>query len=277
MLRFGRPRLRPLPWRATRDPWAVLVSEVMLQQTQAPRVVDAYGAFLRRFPTPEACARAGLGSVITAWAGLGYNRRARHLHAAATAIVERHGGRVPDDLGALHALPGVGDYTARAVRVFAYERCEAVVDVNVQRVLSRAAVGAPLSRRDAQTAGRRARAAPLAMGVEPGAHRDRRRPVHGSKPGVRPLPVGPVLRVVHCRRREPIPRPAPRRLVASRVRTAKVGADSWPPCAPGPCPGDGSATPVAGRTTRRRARRVALDLVAEGLAQRDADGTLALP
>jgi A/G-specific adenine glycosylase len=142
--------LRPFPWRQTRDPWAVLVSEVMLQQTQAPRVVAPYRRFLGRFPTVSACAQAGLGPVLEAWAGLGYNRRARHLHQTAVAIVDRHGGVVPADLAALRALPGVGEYTARAVLVFAFERHEAVVDVNVGRVLARAVAGAPLSRGAAQ-------------------------------------------------------------------------------------------------------------------------------
>jgi A/G-specific adenine glycosylase len=151
VLSSGRSGLRPFPWRETRDPWAVLVSEVMLQQTQAQRVVAPYVLFLDRFPTVSACARAGLGPVLDAWAGLGYNRRARHLHGAACAIVDRHGGVVPADLRALRSLPGVGAYTARAVLVFAFERHEAVVDVNVARVLARAVAGAPMSARDAQS------------------------------------------------------------------------------------------------------------------------------
>jgi len=123
----------------------------MLQQTQAQRVVAPYARFLDRFPTVWACARAGLGDVLEAWAGLGYNRRARHLHEAARAIESRHGGVVPADLGALQALPGVGSYTARAVLVFAFERHAAVVDVNVRRVLTRAVAGTPLSSAAAQT------------------------------------------------------------------------------------------------------------------------------
>jgi A/G-specific adenine glycosylase len=122
----------------------VLVSEVMLQQTQAQRVVDPYLRFLARFPTVSACAEAGLGAVLEAWAGLGYNRRARSLHQAARAIVDLHGGVVPSDLAALRGLPGVGEYTARAVLVFAFEHHRAVVDVNVARVLTRAVAGVPL-------------------------------------------------------------------------------------------------------------------------------------
>ncbi len=150
VLGFGRRGLRPLPWRATRDPWAVLVSEVMLQQTQVARVVDPYHRFMERFPTPSACARAGLGAVLVAWAGLGYNRRAQSLHAAAEVIVARHGGKVPSELDDLVALPGVGPYTARAVLAFASERPVAVVDTNIRRLLARALVGRPLSQGAAQ-------------------------------------------------------------------------------------------------------------------------------
>jgi A/G-specific adenine glycosylase len=151
VLGFGRSGLRPFPWRETRDPWAVLVSEVMLQQTQAPRVVDPYARFLGRFPTPSACAAAGLGAVLELWSGLGYNRRARSLHEAARTIVDRHGGTVPSDRASLLALPGVGVYTARAVQVFAFEQHEAVVDVNVARVLARAVAGQRLSLGAVQT------------------------------------------------------------------------------------------------------------------------------
>jgi A/G-specific adenine glycosylase len=134
---------RDLPWRHTRDPWAVLVSELMLQQTQVARVVPRYEAFLDRFPTPAACAAAPPAEVIRLWAGLGYNRRALHLHAAAVAAVERHGGRLPDTLDALLRLPGVGPYTARAVLAFAHERDVAVLDANALRALSRA-LGRPV-------------------------------------------------------------------------------------------------------------------------------------
>src|SRR5689334_2325612 len=88
VLAWGEPRLRDLPWRRTRDPWAVLVSEVMLQQTQVPRAIPKYLAFLDAFPTPAACAAASLGDVLRLWHGLGYPRRARNLHAAATRVVE---------------------------------------------------------------------------------------------------------------------------------------------------------------------------------------------
>ncbi len=141
---------RDLPWRRTRDPWAVLVSELMLQQTQVPRVVDRWRLFLGRFPDPATCAAASPGDVVAAWRGLGYNRRAVNLHRAATAVVARHDGRIPDDLAALLALPGIGPYTARAVLVFAYGRDLGLVDTNAGRFLARAGSGQPLGRRSAQ-------------------------------------------------------------------------------------------------------------------------------
>ena len=144
LLSWSASARRDLPWRRTRDPWAVVVSEVMLQQTQVVRVVPRYTAFLRRFPTPAACAEAPLADVVRAWAGLGYNRRAVNLRRLATAVVERHGGHLPDDLASLVALPGVGPYTARAVLAFAFERDVGVVDVNAARVLARTA-GRPVT------------------------------------------------------------------------------------------------------------------------------------
>ena len=142
---WGERSLRDLPWRRTRDPWAVLVSEAMLQQTQVARVIDRYAPFLERFPDPAAMAAAPLADVLDAWAGLGYYRRARDLHRAAGAIVERHRGRVPDTLVDLMALPGIGAYTARAVLALAYEQDHGVVDTNVARVLARAVTGAPMT------------------------------------------------------------------------------------------------------------------------------------
>lgn len=144
VLAWGREHRRDLPWRSSRDPWHILVSEVMLQQTQASRVVEPYLRFVERFPTPGDCAAAGAPAVVREWGGLGYNRRALYLHAAAEAVVERHGGRVPDDLADLLRLPGVGAYTARAVLAFAYEVDTGVVDTNVARLLARAVAGEPL-------------------------------------------------------------------------------------------------------------------------------------
>lgn len=139
-----------LPWRSTRDPWAVLVSEVMTQQTQVSRVVPIYHRFLDLFPTPSACAAVPLGAVIRAWAGLGYNRRAANLHRAASVMVAEHRGAVPADLGALLRLPGVGAYTARAVLAFAFEEDIGVVDTNAGRVLSRAVAGRSIRASQAQ-------------------------------------------------------------------------------------------------------------------------------
>ncbi|MCY3805622.1 MAG: A/G-specific adenine glycosylase [bacterium] len=150
LLAWAEPRLRDLPWRRTRDPWRVLVAEVMLQQTGVSRVLERYDDFCARFPTPAVCAAAPAGAVIEAWRGLGYNRRALHLHAAARRI-NAAGGRFPDDLDGLLALPGVGPYTARAVLALAFERDVGVVDTNVGRLLARLG-GRRLTRAEAQRA-----------------------------------------------------------------------------------------------------------------------------
>lgn len=128
---------RDLPWRRTRDPWAIWVSEVMLQQTRAESVVPYWQKFLERFPTPAALAAAPLEDLLGLWAGLGYYARARHLHAAAVALVERHAGVVPEAPEAFAALPGVGRYTLGAVLSIAFDRPLPVLDGNVARVLSR--------------------------------------------------------------------------------------------------------------------------------------------
>ena len=137
VLKWGLPAMRDLPWRAERDPWRILVSEVMLQQTQVERVIPKWHAFLTAFPTPADCAIASLGDVLRLWQGLGYPRRARNLQAAAAIVVELHHGQLPDDLDDLLDLPGIGPYTARAVLAFAFERDVAVVDTNIARVLAR--------------------------------------------------------------------------------------------------------------------------------------------
>ena len=133
---------RDLPWRRPGTPaWAVLVSEVMLQQTPVVRVLPAYEAWLARWPTAADLAASPAGEAVRMWDRLGYPRRALRLHAAATAIVERHGGVVPSDVDELLALPGVGAYTARAVASFAYGQRHPVVDTNVRRVVARAVLG----------------------------------------------------------------------------------------------------------------------------------------
>jgi A/G-specific adenine glycosylase len=140
---------RDLPWRRTRDPWAVLVSEVMLQQTQVDRVIPRWERFLDRWPDTETCAAAPLSDVLVEWQGLGYPRRARALHGTARRIQDDHSGRFPDELDQLLALPGIGPYTARAVLAFAFERDVAVVDTNVGRILARRH-GATLTPKQAQ-------------------------------------------------------------------------------------------------------------------------------
>lgn len=135
VLAWGGPSLRDLPWRRSRDPWHILVSEVMSQQTQVHRVIPKWEAFIARFPTPGSCASASLGEVLGLWQGLGYPRRARDLHRSASII--SWWGEVPNDLERLLTLPGVGDYTARAVMSFAFDADVAVIDTNVARVLAR--------------------------------------------------------------------------------------------------------------------------------------------
>ena len=139
--RWYAPRRGAYPWRETRDPYAIWVSEVMLQQTQASRVVDAYRRFLARFPTVRSLAAASRRDVVHAWDGLGYNRRAVWLSEGARAIVGDHGGFVPRDPAALRALPGVGPYTAAAVASMAFGEPVAVVDTNVRRVVARVHLG----------------------------------------------------------------------------------------------------------------------------------------
>jgi A/G-specific adenine glycosylase len=132
---------RRLRFRATTDPWAVLVSEVMAQQTQVARVEPAWSAFLAAYPTPTAFAAATPASALRTWSGLGYNRRALALRRAAATIGERHGGRVPAGIDELEALPGIGPYTARAVAAIAFGVPVAAVDTNVRRVVGRLVAG----------------------------------------------------------------------------------------------------------------------------------------
>ncbi len=138
LLRWFRRHGRDLPWRRTRDPYAVLVSEFMLQQTQVARVEEYWPRFLARFPTVQALARARPAAVRESWEGLGYYRRAANLQALARVVSNGHGGAIPSDTDALRQLPGVGRYTAGAVASFAFERAEPAVDTNVARVLRRA-------------------------------------------------------------------------------------------------------------------------------------------
>lgn len=140
---------RDLPWRRTRDPWSIVVAELMLQQTQVNRVIERWTRFLNRFPTVAACAAAPVADVIDEWSGLGYNRRAVFLHRMAGVVFAEHHGLFPIDLRSLLRLPGVGPYTARAIAVFAFEQSEAVLDTNVARILARSA-GRSLGQKEAQ-------------------------------------------------------------------------------------------------------------------------------
>jgi A/G-specific adenine glycosylase len=279
--REGRDRL---PWRSTRDPWHVLVSETMLAQTQATRVAIRFPTMIERFPTPGSCAEAPLGEVLRYWAGLGYNRRAVALHSTARAIVERHGGSVPRTLDELVTLPGVGPYTARAILAFAFGRDVGVVDTNVGRVLARAVAGTALGARPAQE---------LADSLVP--------PGRGREWNLAVMDFGSLV----CTARAP---------GCASCALAAVGACVWRAAASGasPDPAFGSAAvttrqaPFAGSDREGRGRlvraacvapiapdqvataagwpddqgratRVARDLVAEGLLVEGADGTLRLP
>jgi A/G-specific adenine glycosylase len=137
LLKWGSDTLRDLPWRRTRNPWRVLVSEVMLQQTSVARVLPKFEAFINEFPTPHDLASAPLGDALRLWSGLGYPRRCRNLREAARVLHEEFNGEFPESVDVLLTLPGVGQYTSRAVLAFAFEHDVAVVDTNVSRVLSR--------------------------------------------------------------------------------------------------------------------------------------------
>lgn len=141
LLAWFAANARDLPWRRTRDPYQILVSEVMLQQTQVDRVLPKYAAFLAAFPTLETLAAAPIAEVIRLWAGLGYNRRAVNLQRTAMAVRDEHGGQFPRTPEALLKLPGIGPYTAGAIACFAFEQEVAFMDTNIRRALRRALLG----------------------------------------------------------------------------------------------------------------------------------------
>ncbi|WP_426573530.1 A/G-specific adenine glycosylase [Aquihabitans sp. McL0605] len=283
---FGA-RQRDLPWRRTRDPWSILVAELMLQQTQVARVLPRYEAFLAQWPTATACAAAPVGDIVTAWAGLGYNRRAVNLHRCARAVVADHDGALPVTLDGLLALPGIGPYTARAVLAFAHESDQVgVLDTNAARVLARWE-GRSLKPKEAQAAADGA--VPAGQGwawnqamLDLGATICRpRRPGRSGGPRCDDCPAMPWCTWAVDGRPEPDPavgsagvsggqsvfegsdRQGRGRLVDA-LRIAPVepahlaAAMGWP---------DDPA----------RAERVARTLVADGLAVADADRTLRLP
>ena len=229
---------RDLPWRRTRDPWAVLVSETMLQQTQVARVVPRFLGFIERFPTVRSCADVPAGEVLRWWSGLGYNSRALRLHAAARVVADELGGRFPSTLEGLRRLPGIGPYTARAVLAFAFEADAAVVDTNIARTLARWH-GRPLRPAEVQALADAHAAGRPGLGVEPVAPRSGRHGVHGRAPALRIVPAGARLLLVAGRAgRPPIPPWArPTRAAArarSRAPTARVVAGS---CVPSPTAG----------------------------------------
>jgi A/G-specific adenine glycosylase len=276
LLEWWDARRRDLPWRTTRDPWAVLVCEVMAQQTQVARVAARWQPFLDRFPTAAACADAPVGEVIRWWAGLGYNRRAVLLHRCATAVVARHRGRLPDDLGALMALPGIGPYTARAVLAFAFERDVGIVDTNAARVLARLG-GRRLTTGEAQRAAD-ALVPPglawswnqavldLAAGVC-----TRRSPRCGS------CPVG--NRCVWATAGRPEPDPADGSAGVSGGQSRFAGSDRQGrgllvrALRTGPVPVEALAETMGWPHDPARADRVAATVIADGLARRDHGGT----
>ena len=270
-----------LPWRATRDPWAILVSETMLVQTQALRVAARFPEVLDRFPTPAALADATTAEVLAWWTGLGYNRRALWLQRAARRIVDRHEGAVPDDLDDLKALPGVGPYTARAVLAFAFGRPVGVVDTNVGRVLARAVAGRRLSLAEAQSRAdrlvppARAREWNLAL-MDLGALCCRaRRP---DCPGC-PLGDGPCA----WRRSGDAEDPGRGSAGTGRAQARFVGSDRQGrgrlvrAALAGPIPAGALAETAGWPDDPVRAARVASGLVAEGLLAGDGAGGLRLP
>ena len=230
---------RDLPWRAPgATPWAVLVSEIMLQQTPVARVLPEYLSWLARWPTPAALAAEPAGEAIRQWGRLGYPRRALRLHETATILTTRHGGMVPADLDALLALPGIGSYTAAAVASFAFGQRHAVLDTNVRRVLARLVAGQADARRlgvgGGAAAGRIA-AARRARGRGPLVRRGDgtgRAGMHGRQPALRYLPGGPRLRLAG--RRSPGGAGPRRPSAGPRSTTAPTGsaaAACWRCCA----------------------------------------------
>jgi A/G-specific adenine glycosylase len=277
LLAWGDEHRRDLPWRATRDPWAILVAEVMLQQTQVPRVVPRWEAFLEEWPTPSACAAAPLSEVLERWQGLGYPRRARNLWLAAQRCVELHDGAMPTSLDDLLALPGVGPYTARAVLAFALEQPVGVVDTNIARVLARVA-GERLTPKRAQ-----ASADAWVDPERPWAWNQTLMDVGArfcrpASPGCDGCPLAPWC--AWHRDGRPDPDPAVGTAGASGRQGRFAGSDRegrgrlMAAMGRGPVAVDSVADVAGWPDDPERAARVAADLVAEGLATRVDDHLL---
>lgn len=269
---------RDLPWRQPgATPWAVLVSEVMLQQTPVARVRPAWSEWLARWPDPTALAADSPGEAVRQWGRLGYPRRALRLHAAATAIVERHAGEVPADVGALRALPGIGDYTAAAVAAFSFGARTAVLDTNVRRVYARVfdgvadAVGTP-------TVGERAAALDRVPERAPGRFSVAVMELGALVCTARSPRCGECPVVSRCRwaaqGRPAATRPRRVQRYAGTDRQARGRLLAVLRDASGPVPA--SALDVSWPDARQRAR--ALDtLVADGLVEPLGDGRFRLP
>ena len=233
---------RDLPWRDTRDPWAVLIAEIMAQQTQVNRVVPRWHEFLERWPTPAVLAAASLADVLRAWQGLGYPRRAANLHRSAQVVVADPGlgGSLPDTLEGLLALPGIGPYTARAVLAFAHEADVGVVDTNTGRILARVG-GRRLGARAAQVAA----AAWVAAG-------------EGWAWNQAMLDVGALL----CR-------PVPRCHDCPLATSCRWALDGWPNPDPAAKSAGVSVRQAPYRGSMREVRGRVLDVLAEGGATTD--------
>lgn len=271
---------RDLPWRLTRDPWAIVVAELMLQQTQVDRVVPRWHRFLERFPTVEAGAAAGAAAIIDEWAGLGYNRRAVNLHRLAVTVATEHGGRFPENRATLEALPGIGPYTSRAIRVFAFEASDAVLDTNVARILART-VGETLTRSEAQAV------ADANLGPSPWHHNQAMLDVGATwcrprNPGCeRGCPFRQVCAWAEDGR--PDPDPATGSAGVSTRQSRFDGSDRQgrgrlvEAIRSGPVAPDALAEAMGWPDDRERAARVAASVVADGLAIVGPDGAYGLP
>lgn len=211
LLSWYRASARDLPWRRKHDPYAVLVSEVMLQQTQVSRVLPAYAAFLRRFPTLTALAEAPLADVLRAWSGLGYNRRARDLHRIARSCT----GGLPAGVDALDALPGIGAYTAAAIATFSSGARVPFADTNIRRVLGRIALGRVASEQEAVAIDRELM--PRETAAWHHALMDLGATICRSRPLCDACPVGTL-----CRAKGRVAPPLPRREAAFATSTRRL-------------------------------------------------------